>query len=200
MLSGQDIRDAVFIEHNIVIEPFNEKQVQPNGYDLTIGGWIIRYRTYGKQQHMTIELDDVELKHVFTEPEYIPDGNHILFRPMERILCHTQEIIGTLDKYVMQVSTRSTLARWGIDVCGSAGFGDVGFVNKWTLELQNNTHGTIAIPVGARVAQAYFEEVTGDIRELYTGKYNSDATINWKPEDMLPKKVEREWVEELGIR
>ncbi len=193
MLSGKGIVDSVFGEGNIVIVPFKEEQIQPNGYDLTIGPWVIRYKTYGRQQHMTVLLDEPELDYVFAVPECMGDGGHIMLRPLERILCHTQEMIGTKNKYVMQVSTRSTLARWGIDVCGSAGFGDVGFVNKWTLELQNNTNGTIAIPVGARVAQAYFEEVSGPIEILYTGGYNVKDGIDWIPTDMLPKKIVRAW-------
>ena len=199
MLSGQGIQDDVFNDGNITIIPFKEEQIQPNGYDLTIGPWIIRYKTYGKQQRKTFSLNNFELSDMFAEPEYVSSiTGEILFRPFERILCHTQEIIGTINKYVMQVSTRSTLARLGIDVCGSAGFGDVGFVNKWTLELQNNTDGTLAIPVGARVAQAYFEEVTGNINRLYTGKYSQDGYGKWEPKDMLPKEIVSDWVEERG--
>ena len=194
MLSGKAIEEDLFTDGNIVIVPYKKEQLQPNGYDLTIGPWVIRYKTYGKQQHKTISLNDVELEYVFARPEYYKDTGSILFRPMERILCHTQEIIGTKDKYVTQISTRSTLARWGIDVCGSAGFGDVGFVNKWTLELQNNTSGTIAIPVGARVAQAYFEEVVGGTEMKYTGKYNQTGYGLWKPKDMLPKNIVSDWI------
>ena len=194
MLSGQAIEDSIFGDGKIIIIPFKREQIQPNGYDLTIGSWIIRYKSYGKQGRTVIELDDVNLKHIFAEPVFVNPGEYILFRPLERILCHTQEVIGTLDKYVMQISTRSTLARWGIDVCGSAGFGDVGFVNKWTLELQNNTHGTIGIPVGARVAQAYFTKLEGMTDVKYTGIYNSNDT-EWEPKNMLPQKIKSDWVE-----
>ena len=192
MLSGKGITESVFGDGNIVIIPFKDEQVQPNGYDLTIGPWVIRYKAYGRKRRTTIQLDNIDMKQVFAEPDRVLSD--IIFRPMERILCHTQEIIGTKDKYVMQISTRSTLARLGIDVCGSAGFGDVGFVNKWTLELQNNTDSPIAVPVGARVAQAYFEEVVGDTEIKYTGKYNQEGYGLWKPEDMLPKNIVSDWI------
>ncbi len=193
MLSGQGIVDSIFNDGNIIILPFKEEQVQPNGYDLTIGPWVIRYKAFGRQQRMTIDLSNVDMKQMFAEPQRMGTGS-ITFRPFERILCHTQEIIGTKDKYVMQISTRSTLARLGIDVCGSAGFGDVGFINKWTLELQNNTDMPISVPVGARVAQAYFEEVVGGTKMKYTGKYNQTGYGLWKPEDMLPKNIVSDWI------
>ncbi len=198
MLTGKQIWNYRK-EGHIIIEPYHEEQLQPNGYDLTIGPWVIRYKTYGKQQRSTTELDRANVNFIFAEPDKM--NGYITFRPMERMLCHSQEIIGSTDKCVMQISTRSTLARWGIDVCGSAGFGDVGFVNKWTLELQNNTHGTIAIPIGARVAQAYFEELIDDIESKYTGVYNSNVDeggdiYNWKPHNLLPKVVRSEWRED----
>ena len=194
MLSGQGIVEDLFNDGNIIIAPYHKEQLQPNGYDLTLGRWIIRYKGYGRKLRMTIDLSNVDMKQVFAEPERILSD--IIFRPMERILCHTQEVIGTKDKYVMQISTRSTLARLGIDVCGSAGFGDVGFINKWTLELQNNTDSPIVVPIGARVAQAYFEEVVGSTEIKYTGKYNQKGYGLWKPEDMLPKNVVSDWIGE----
>lgn len=190
MLTAAAIQQGIKDGH-IIIDPFDPKHLQPNSYDITIGSWVCRYNT--EPQNLSERLGDVQLRKLRSENDrdrlfHPPQryGMSISLAPYERILCHTREVFGTTDKYIAQLATRSTLARWGIDICGSAGFGDVGFVNHWTMELQNNTGFTLAIPVGARVGQVYFTRVEGEVEKKYEGVYMRGE---WKPEDMLPKVV-----------
>ena len=82
-----------------------------------------------------------------------------------------------------------------IEVCKCAGWGDVGYINRWTMEITNNSKNyIIPLVVGRRIAQIIFFE-TGPILERdYTnsGKYASSTNIkelkkSWKPESMLPQ-------------
>jgi deoxycytidine triphosphate deaminase len=93
------------------------------------------------------------------------------------------------------MQSRSTWGRNGVAVCFDAGWGDPGYVNRWTLEIYNlNKHHSIVLPVGERIAQLVFFH-TGEVRGSYenlSGKYSLSTNIdelvkNWHPEQMLPR-------------
>jgi deoxycytidine triphosphate deaminase len=118
----------------------------------------------------------------------------IRLEPSEIILAHTQEFIGTRRKYTTQMHARSSTGRAMIGVCKCAGKGDVGFFNRWTMEITSfSRYHTIPLKVGMRLAQIEFLPV-GDTLKCYGaghGKYqdSSDLQIvmsSWKPEMMLP--------------
>ena len=90
---------------------------------------------------------------------------------------------------------RSSLGRNFIEVCKCAGWGDVGYINRWTMEITNNSqHYNIPLVVGRRVAQIIFFE-TGPILAadyVKNGKYQSEVSVaslkkSWKPGMMLPR-------------
>ena len=161
----------------------------PNSYDLAIGKNIIRYsRPYSNPISIDSELSRVN---AFDYQE-INEGL-ILIRSNERILAHTIEYAGAYKKYVPKLASRSSTARWGLDICASAGFGDVGYVNRWTLEVYNFTNHHIFIPVGARLCQIYFDRLVDyngnhiDGEDTYAGVYQQEK--EWEPRDMLPKLI-----------
>jgi dCTP deaminase-like len=54
------------------------------------------------------------------------------------------------------------LGRNFIEVCKCAGWGDIGYTNRWTMEITNNSrHYSIPLVVGRRVAQIIFFESEG---------------------------------------
>lgn len=192
MLTAKGIVDAMS-DGDIVISPFSSIHLQPNSYDITLGPWIIRYRekaqTIESISPMTQYLSDSPWN-MFEQPSF--SESNIQLNPWERILCHTMETFGTRHKYVAKLATRSRIGRWGLDICGSAGFGDVGFVNKWTMELQNCTNFRVILDIGARIGQVYFDELIGKEEGFtYHGEFMNSDGSNWKPEDMLPKSVRR---------
>lgn len=184
MLTGKQIVKEWY-NGKIIITPYNKQQLGPNSYDLTIGEFIARPKV--PKSFEAIDLTSlIDVSRMFEIEEIDPRFGTIIIPAKSRILCHTQETIGTTDLFVMQLATRSTLARLGLDVCGSAGFGDVGFVSKWTMELSNLNSFDVSIPVGSRVAQAYFTPVVGNSATKYTGVY---AGTDWSPTMMLPKVI-----------
>jgi dCTP deaminase len=126
-----------------------------------------------------------------------PTDKVILLAPGETILAHTSEYIGGKHHITTMMKARSSLGRNFIEVCKCAGWGDVGYVNRWTMEITNNSRNHhIPLVVGRRIAQIIFFE-TGEIISKEndyskSGKYQTSDDIkilkkDWKPESMLPK-------------
>lgn len=128
-----------------------------------------------------------------------PDHPVILIAGRSCILAHTHEFVGakaTLGTTSMRA--RSTWGRLNIEVCRCAGQGDPGFINRWTMEIQNNNDDAVPLPVGERISQIIFDP-TGPViegayggEEDYISKYQQGVDIeeiirNWTPEQMLPK-------------
>lgn len=136
------------------------------------------------------------------ELENISDDDQvILIFPGENLLCHTNEFIGGRNNITTMMKARSSIGRSLLSVCQCAGWGDVGYVNRWTMEVTNKSkHYIIPLVVGRRIAQIVFFK-TGDTNDSYenTGKYQSKCNLKdskidieklalkWKPSDMLPK-------------
>jgi len=105
------------------------------------------------------------------------------------------------------MKARSSLGRSCVAVCKCAGWGDIGYINRWTMEITNLSITTsVVLPVGARVAQIVFI-YAGPTRRQYVSKYQMDSSLSrctpdeavkrmessWTPESMLPKL----WLEQL---
>ncbi|MCA9335078.1 deoxycytidine triphosphate deaminase [Candidatus Saccharibacteria bacterium] len=133
----------------------------------------------------------------------IPDDHPIvILRPGERILGHTNEFIGIKPPGTTSMQSRSTTGRFGVAACFCAGWGDPGYINRWTMEINNlNEHEYVPIPVGYRIAQIVFS-MTGPVDIEYakaTGKYQSSSSNDlaeikrlWTPEQMLPRAYKDE--------
>lgn len=126
----------------------------------------------------------------------------IILRPNERILAHTHEFIGIKAPGTSSMQARSTTGRNGIAVCIDAGWGDPGYINRWTMEIKNlNEREHVILPVGIRIAQLVFY-VTGEVKGEYSslsGKYQATTSADldeiirsWRPEQMLPKAYKDE--------
>ena len=126
-----------------------------------------------------------------------PDDKVILLKPGETILAHTNEYIGGKNHITTMMKARSSMGRSFIEVCKCAGWGDVGYVNRWTMEITNNSRNySIPLVVGRRIAQIIFFEtgpiLAADYGEITDSKYQKSTDLNiikktWKPTDMLPK-------------
>ena len=135
----------------------------------------------------------------------IPDDHPIvILRPGERILGHTNEFIGIKPPGTTSMQSRSTTGRFGVAACFCAGWGDPGYINRWTMEINNlNEHEYVPIPVGYRIAQIVFS-MTGPVDIEYakaTGKYQTTSSDDlaeikrlWTPEQMLPRAYKDEIV------
>ncbi len=201
---------------NIVVDPYNPRHVNGSSYDVLLGEYFyksgnekanILYNPYSEdavkkhfgkplraqplREHSHI-IKKLDIKQIENIPE---DHPVIILRPHERILAHTHEFIG-IKQGTTSMQARSTTGRNGVVVCMDAGWGDPGYINRWTMEIKNHNEQYVVLPVGIRIAQIVFHStgaVDGEYSQL-SGKYqttksNDLETIkkNWKPSDMLPK-------------
>jgi dCTP deaminase len=141
----------------ILVSPFNEAQIGPNSYDVTISNVLKTYAMTPLDMRSKNETREI----------IIPEEGFVL-QPNTLYLASTNEKIGS-DFYLPILVGRSSLARLGITAEISAGFGDLGFKTNWTLEL--SCIHPVRIYPNIKVAQIYFNEVSGDITKHYTGKY-----------------------------
>src|SRR3989344_4413597 len=136
----------------IVIEPFSEKQLKTTSYDVTLGEWFWReshpagratvHNLYDPNSTASVwhgpfraEPAGMVRKRLNSELKTISDKTKvILIYPGETILAHTQEFIGGRDICVAKMYARSSLGRNFVEVCKDAGWGDVGYFNRWTME------------------------------------------------------------------
>ena len=113
ILSGDRIRREVK-RGRIVIEPFNEDQINPNSYNYRLGEHLLR-------------ADGNERWVIGPEGFVLMPGEVYLGHTVERIgsAYHTPSLIG-----------RSSVGRLGLFVQVDADLGQVGAVHSWTLELK----------------------------------------------------------------
>ena len=174
MLTGSKIRT----EHelgNISIEPFNESQLNPNSYNLRLHKNMKIYAATtavevednadGIMPEAIVELDAKKDNPV--EEIIIPKEGYVL-QPGVLYIARTKEIVGSKE-YVPCISGRSSIARLGIQVHITAGFGDVGFQGTFTLEI-TAVHPVRIYP-NMEICQLYFEPADGPTDMKYNGKY-----------------------------
>jgi dCTP deaminase len=76
--------------------------------------------------------------------------------------------------FVPGIEGKSSLARLGLQVHMTAGFGDVGFKGFWTLEM--TCLQPLRIYRDMRIAQLYYDELTGEYDD-YEGKYQDNKGV-----------------------
>lgn len=199
---------------NIIIDPFNLENLGTASYDVTLGQHFFREQNLGPLRNVYSPYSYHDVHDVWGRPQQaisarnlfppqglpIPEGiseddKVILIGPGETILGHTQEFIGGRVCVTTTMHARSTAGRNFLEVCKCAGFGDVGYINRWTMEITNNSrHFAIPLVVGRRLAQIAFHQVDLFSGKDYSqsGKYQDgfdldDLKRKWLPYMMLPQ-------------
>jgi len=207
--SDQEILAAVEQKH-IVIYPLQRDHVRGSSVDVTLGRQYYAVDQLNRQGvYNPFDQEDVQryfrLQTAVPHAEWAEEHQRPLFKgipaeheiivlgPRQRILAHTQEFIGIYPPGTSEMRARSTWGRNGIVVCKDAGWGDPGYVGRWTKEIQNDNDEAVPLPVGERIAQIVFHH-TGPVEHSYgvDGKYQAGDDIEplirqWRPETMLPR-------------
>jgi dCTP deaminase len=192
----------------IVLHPLAVENIRGSSVDLTLGEWYFTCDNHSRGVYNPFDEDDV--KAYFGEPKKagfpvdnffkgVPKEHPVIWLgPRQRILAHTHEFIGIKPPGTSEMRARSSWGRNGIAVCLCAGWGDPGYINRWTMEIHNTNDQSVPLPVGERVAQLIFH-TTGEVQGDYGdgGKYQTSTDIDqivadWSPEDMLPRSFKDE--------
>ena len=146
----------------IVIKPFAAKYLGSNSYDVHLGTWLAMYKD---------EILDAKL-HNKVHHFKIPKEGLILV-PSKLYLGVTQEYTET-HRHVPFLEGKSSIGRLGIDIHATAGKGDIGFCNTWTLEI--SVRQPVRIYAGMPIGQLIYFVVDGEVATPYnekkTAKYN----------------------------
>jgi dCTP deaminase len=156
----------------IVIDPFDKKFLGSNSYDVHLGKWLGLYKDDLLDCRVHNRVDYVE----------IPESGLILF-PNRLYLGVTHEYTET-HRHVPFLEGKSSIGRLGIDIHATAGKGDIGFCNYWTLEISVKQPVRIyaAMPIG----QLIYFEVSGQIGITYKKKPSAKYTKrNQKPVESM---------------
>ncbi|OJU76429.1 MAG: dCTP deaminase [Bacteroidetes bacterium 47-18] len=147
---------------SIVIEPFVREHLGSNSYDVHLGRYLAVYEDK--------ELD--ARRHNKIRHFEIPEEGYVL-QPGVLYLGVTQEYTET-HKHVPFLEGKSSTGRLGIDIHATAGKGDVGFCNTWTLEI-SCVH-PVRIYEGMPIGQLIYFPVDGEVENLYNKKQNAKYT------------------------
>ena len=168
ILSGLKIAEEVKDGH-IYISDFDEKQLNPNSYNLRMADEILTYES------TPFDNDDIlDMKRANSYMiEKITESGFVM-RPGKLYLARTMERTRT-DCYVPMLEGRSSVGRLGIFIHATAGFGDVGFDGYWTLEL--SCVQPVRIYPGVEICQIYYHTIEGDFVPYISGKYQGNHRV-----------------------
>lgn len=200
-------------EGNIFINPFNLKNLGTTSYDSRLGENFFQEQPFrALDRRIFNPFDPEDIKRYWGKPQKAIVAEKwmekngplvnirlsdkiIIIGPGETVLAHTEEFIGGRNCVTTEMRARSSIGRIGITVCKCAGWGDLGFCSRWTMEMSNHLKDIpVALVVGMRVSQMAFYQVD-PLLESYSetgGQYQTtDDTEKmiqeWSPYSMLPK-------------
>lgn len=161
ILSGHEIRRQ--LGKHIHIDPFDERRLNPNSYNLTLHDELMVY------EELVLDMRRANRVRRITIP---PEGLEL--RPNQLYLGRTVERTETYN-LVPMIEGRSSVARLGLFVHVTAGFGDVGFRGFWTLEMF--AVQPVRIYPGVSICQIFYHELAGQITEYASNKYQNNRDI-----------------------
>jgi dCTP deaminase len=140
----------------IIIEPFDPAKLGSNSYDVHLSKYLAVYESR--------ELD--AKKHNTIREIVIPPEGFVL-HPGIIYLGVTEEYTET-HNHVPFLEGKSSTGRLGIDIHATAGKGDVGFCNTWTMEI--SVIQPVRIYAGMPIGQLIYFGVDGEVKNLYNKK------------------------------
>jgi len=146
----------------IVIEPYDRKNLGSNSYDVHLGKYLAMYNDtmLDARKHNTISHFE------------IPEDGYVLL-PGYLYLGVTEEYTET-HQHVPFLEGKSSTGRLGIDIHATAGKGDVGFCNAWTLEI--SCVQPVRVYAGMPIGQLIYFVSDGQVINKYNKKENAKYT------------------------
>ena len=152
----------------IVIEPFDVKNLGSNSYDVHLGKYLALYNDtmLDARKHNTISHFEIPEEGYVLQPGFL--------------------YLGVTDEYteshahVPFLEGKSSTGRLGIDIHATAGKGDVGFCNAWTLEI--SCVQPVRVYAGMPIGQLIYFITDGEI----LNKYNSKAGAKYNARTIKP--------------
>lgn len=161
ILSDRSIRAALSAKR-IVVEPLDDRDVQPSSVDLRLDKYFRVFRN-----DTTPFIDPKEPQEDLTEIVEMSESNAFILHPGEFVLGSTVERVVLPDDLVARLEGKSSLGRLGLLIHSTAGFVDAGWDGHLTLELSNVANLPIALYPGMKIGQISFFEMTTPAEHPY---------------------------------
>ncbi|MFT6814343.1 MAG: dCTP deaminase [Sphingobacteriales bacterium] len=161
----------------IVIEPFEREKLGTNSYDVHLGKYLAVYtdRVLDAKRHNQVEHIEIPEQGIVIEPNTLYLGV-------------TKEYTES-HKHIPFLEGKSSTGRLGIDIHATAGKGDVGFCNTWTLEISCTQ--PVRIYAGMPIGQLIYFMVNGEIETSYDNKKSAKYNVRTiKPVESMMWKNE----------
>lgn len=196
ILSDYSIKRAIQQEQ-IIIEPFDERNLQPASYDVTLFNEFVLFRDpnsldprlwqdWAERNKIINPLE--ENNFTFKKTCDIDRGELIIIEPFQFILGAVAEIIGIGDEFVGRLEGKSSLGRMGLFVHATAGYVDPGWYGRLTLELLNVCLYPIELHPGMKIGQIAFEQMTTRAYKKY-----GDAELGSRYQGDMGPVASRMW-------
>lgn len=169
ILSDQEISRAMKAG-SIVIEPFDPSCLGSNSYDVHLSRKLAIYdaKILDAKLHNPISYFD------------IPNEGFVLM-PDILYLGATEEYTETL-QHVPFLEGKSSVGRLGIDIHATAGKGDIGFKNYWTLEI------SVKMPVRVYAHMPIGQIIYFEVKGMVDTPYDQKPSAKYNEKSSLPKE------------
>lgn len=152
---------------SIKVEPFHRECLGSNSYDVHLGKTLAIYddNVLDARKHNKIKTFEIPADGYVLEP-------HVFYLGVTAEYTETKEHVPFLEG-------KSSVGRLGIDIHATAGKGDVGFCNFWTLEI--SVKQPVRVYAGMPIGQLIYFETKGDLITSYdkkkSAKYNEKTSV-----------------------
>lgn len=174
VLTGPEIR-AAMARGDVVIDP-EPQYIGPNSVDLTLAPELLVYagrQADGRWFDEPTREHPLDMREPYSTTKIeIPEHGLVLVPGVLYLGCTVERTYTPF--HVPYIGGRSSVGRLGIQVHSTAGFGDLGFSGKWTLELSVTHH--VRVYAGVRFCQIWFFEPSGEL-EQYEGRYQDQEGV-----------------------
>ena len=153
----------------IVIKPFRRECLGSNSYDVHLGDMIGIY-----EDEVLDSKKDTPCNYYYLNEE------GFTLQPGRVYLASTEEYTESTT-HVPFLDGKSSIGRLGLFIHATAGRGDVGFKNFWTLELVPTQ--PVKIYKGMKIGQLFFYVTDGEVMTTYDKKKDAKYTkVDSKPQ------------------
>lgn len=161
ILSGKEIEKN--INKEIIIEPFDLNQLNPNSYNLSLHNELLIY----DNNQLDMKKDNAVSKVIISNEGY-------LIEPGKIYLGRTKEYTET-KSFIPTIEGRSSLGRLGISIHISSPYGNIGFKGFWTLEI--SCIQPVIIYPDVNICQIYYHQISGEYNHYSSKKYQNNEGI-----------------------
>lgn len=193
VLSDRDIKRYMELGKIRITPPIDlDLQLGPCSVDLRLGH---QFKVFEYSRYSHVDIRTPASGDIMREVT-VGEGEAFVIQPGELVLATTHEVLELADDVLARLEGRSSLARLGIIVHGTAGVFEPGWSGKAVLELGNLGRMAVALYPMMRICSFTFEPLSSPAERpygkrkgsKYAGQAGAEASRLWSDPEV------RDWV------